>query len=86
MTRGRTLVDRIEKVGPGVYAVPSQTPGGELHIVTDLAVLGVGEGLACDCVAAEMGNQCAHRAALVVARQNAQRRQLSQRPTVGKSR
>jgi len=83
LTRGRSLADRITTVAVGVYHCPSQSDPAGFHVVTDLAVLGIGQGLACTCTAAEMGNPCAHRAAVVVRRQEAERRKLSQRPRWG---
>jgi hypothetical protein len=83
LTRGRSLADRITKVAVGVYHCPSQSDPDSFHVVSDLAVLGVGQGLACTCTAAEMGNPCAHRAAVVVRHQEAERRTLSQRSRWG---
>lgn len=81
LERGRSLADQVVKVAPAVYSVPSQS-GGEAHIVTDLALLGIGEGLACDCVAAEHGKPCAHRAAVVARRQQEAAKGMTTRPSL----
>ena len=83
LARGAALAGRITRVAKGVYHCPSQSDPEGFHIVSDLGVLGVGQGLACTCPASEHGAPvCAHRAALVVARQDAERRKLSLRPVV----
>lgn len=79
LERGAALAARIERVGRGVYAVPSQSQAGELHLVTDLGLLGIGQGLVCDCEAASFGQVCADLGALVLRRQQEARRGLSQR-------
>jgi hypothetical protein len=84
LERGAALADRLTEVAPGVFHVPSQSDPTGLHVVTDLGVLGIGQGFACTCTAAEMGNPCAHRAALVVKRQALERQKLSLRPTVAR--
>lgn len=73
--KGAALSGMIERVAPAVYAVPSLTTPGDFHLVTDLERLGVGTGLRCDCRAAEVGQACSHREALV------RRRQLEARKT-----
>jgi hypothetical protein len=81
LERGRSLAERVVRVAPAVYSVPSQT-GGEAHVVTDLTLLGVGEGLACDCTAYEHGRPCAHRGAVVARRQLEAAKRLAVRPTL----
>ena len=73
------LVDRVECVawrdGAGaVYAVPSLTDPGDLHVVADLTRLGLGQGLRCDCMAGVHNRACSHRTAVVLRRQREQQR------------
>ena len=63
------LPDRVERVAEAVYAVPSLTDPGDFHVVTDLAWLGLGRGLRCDCVAGVHNQACSHRTAVVLRRQ-----------------
>ena len=81
LERGRSLAQRVVRVAPAVYSVPSQT-GGEAHLVTDLTLLGIGEGLACDCIAYEHGQPCAHRGAVVARRQLEAAKALAVRPAL----
>jgi hypothetical protein len=81
LERGRSLAERVVRVAPAVYSVPSQT-GGEAHVVTDLTLLGVGEGLACDCLAFDHGQACAHRGAVVARRQLEAAKALAVRPAL----
>jgi hypothetical protein len=72
------LVDRVEcvawKDGAGaVYAVPSLTTD-DFYVVTDLARLGIGQGLRCDCPAGDRRQACAHGTAVLLRRQRAQQR------------
>jgi hypothetical protein len=79
LTRGRELAGDVERVTRGVYAVPSVSTPGELHIVTDLHALGLGTGLACDCRAGERAKPCRHVGAVVARRQIEVERQMTQR-------
>jgi hypothetical protein len=81
LERGRSLAEQVVWVAPAVYSVPSQT-GGEAHLVTDLTLLGIGEGLACDCLAFDHGRPCAHRGAVVARRQLEAAKRLAVRPTL----
>lgn len=80
LERGRSLAERVTRVARGVYHVPSQSDPDGFHLVTDLTLLGIGDGLMCDCVAAEHGKPCAHRGAVVARRQAEEAKRLSERP------
>jgi hypothetical protein len=77
--KAHQLADKVEvvawKAGAGVvYAVPSRTTD-DFYVVTDLARLGVGHGLKCDCPAGAHHQACGHRTAVVVRRQREAERQ-----------
>jgi hypothetical protein len=65
--RAAALVARVEPVGRGVYAVPSQS-GGEPHVVAWAA-----GRWRCDCPAAGYHGVCAHVSAVRLAREAARR-------------
>jgi hypothetical protein len=61
LDRGLFLAGRVERVGPAVWVVPSQTDASGIHVVTLL------DGhLRCDCLASAAGHPCAHGAAVAL--------------------
>lgn len=58
--RGEALLGRVEWVGRGVWAVPSGSQAGELHIVSGHRLASGAVDLLCDCRAAEFGRDCSH--------------------------
>jgi hypothetical protein len=72
--KGEALADRVVRVAPAVYWVPSQSDSGGFHVVTDLTRLGIGQGLRCDCLAGQHDRACSHRTAVVLSRQRERQR------------
>jgi hypothetical protein len=94
--RVQALATLVERVAPGVYAVPAQPDGGELCVVVDRQAAGIsGTGRwACDCAdeadrqarpPAAGGALCVHAQAVVARRQLEQwQRAQSQRAPGGR--
>jgi hypothetical protein len=73
------LVDGVEcvawKDGAGaVYAVRALSDPDDFHVVVDLARLGLGRGLRCDCPAGTRHQVCSHGTAVLLRRQRARQR------------
>jgi hypothetical protein len=72
-----TVVIRPNSVDVALSAAPlatSPTDAADFHVVTDLARLGLGQGLRCDCAAGLHHQACSHRTAVVLRRQREQQR------------
>lgn len=73
------LAPQVEAVARGIYAVPSRSEPGGLHVVCDRQVAGV-SGAArlgrwcCDCRAYGFDSSCAHIEAVIVRRRQERRR------------
>ena len=66
------MVANAERVAPRVWAVPSSSAPGELHVVSAHRLPDGGWAWVCDCTAAEFNRRCSHVQAVALAAQREQ--------------